>query len=503
MIEVINQSMSNIKPETNYVFDTLFEMMRLKYHSPGRTGAGNPSLSYGDNTVRLNQADAGSIHICRSEYWENPECFPVNIRTAVYAGPPQEDVHAGISKIPYIFHASLPYKHEVLFVDEETGEPIIAQYKNTIFVGIDIIANAFYLLTLSFEQKIKKRDDLGRFHRKYNPLDDLYDIPWIDRYSNLILWLFKLTGSGNLRHIPSRWPNDHLFSVALSHDVDRIRTWSLSKIFRILKQNLRRELYSSPVKNGCMLIQSMLQMDSWQGNFNHILKIEKTCHSTFFFSSNHAHPLDPKYRLNAGSISRGISRILNKQSEISLHGSIGSSVKPFLLKQEKLHLEKKSGTAVKGNRFHYLSFDHQYTWENIEKNGFQYDSTLGFTEEPGFRCGTSLPFKPYNQKTKSAFPFWEVPLVIMDTELILGNKMNLTAGESWPVVLKYLEETKRNGGCLTLNFHNTNLNAGDPSGYTALYEKILQWSHDNNGWICSLDELCAWWRDRKEQSIQN
>ena len=443
MIQLINQSMPNFKAETGYIFDTLFEMMGLKYHSPGKTGVKNLLLSYGDNTGSLKQTDLYSVHIYRSEYWENPERFPDRIRTAVYAGHPQEDVHAGLSKIPYIFYTPLCGKYEVLYFDQETGEPIIARNKNTILTGIDIIANAFYLLTLSFEQKIKKRDALGRFHRKYNPLDSLYDVPWVDRYSNLILWLFKQTGSKDFQKIPSRWPGDHLFSVALSHDIDRIRTWSLSKIFRIIKQNRRREQYSNPFKMLFTLLQSMLQIDSWQGNFNNILKIEKMRHSTFFFSSNHVHPLDPKYRLTAGSISRGIDRIMNKKSEISLHGSINSSAEPLLLKQEKLKLEKTSGTTVKGNRFHYLSFDNQYSWENLEKGGFQYDSTLGFTEEPGFRCGTSLPFKPYNPKKKSAFSFWEVPLVIMDTELILGSKMNLTARESWPVKCERSERLYR------------------------------------------------------------
>jgi hypothetical protein len=497
MIQVIKQAASLSDAKTVYVFDTLFNMMGLRYHLPGRTGTDDPVLSYGEDAGSLKGSASPSVHIYRCKYWQNPNLSPENVRFAVYAGPSESDIPAGIMKIPYFFYSSLSEQHHILYADQETGEPLITRSRNTILIGIDIIAVTFHLLTLSFEQNVNERDKLGRFHKKYNPLNqDLYGIPWIDRYSNLLLWLLKLNGSQNFLSVPSRWPDNHLFSVVLSHDIDRIRTWSLSKIFRILKNRRSKNGYSDRIKNLWLLLKSISRTDSWQGNFRHILKIEKTWHSTFFFATNHVHRLDPRYRLDAGSISRGISRIRNKESEVSLHGSIHSAEDPALLKKEKCNLEETTGIGVSGNRFHYLSFNNQLTWESIDGSGFQYDTTLGFSEDLGFRCGTSLPFRPYNPKTKSAFSFWEVPLIIMDTVLILESKLNLTAEEAWPVVLEYLEETKRNGGCLTLNFHNTNLNAIDPGGYTTLYEKILQWSQNHDGWICSLNELCKWWSCR-------
>jgi hypothetical protein len=497
MIQVINQASPFSDAETAYVFDTLFKMMGLQYRLPGQTGTGDPVLTYGEDIHSLRQSSYPSVHIYRCKFWENPNIAPGRVSYAIYDGPSESDVPACILKIPCLFYSSLSGSPYILYTDQETGEPLIGRYKNTILIGIDIIAVTFYLLTLSFEQNIEERDKLGRFHKKYNTLGrDLYGIPWIDRYSNLLLWLLKLNGAQDFPSVQAKWPDNHLFSLVLSHDIDRINTWSVSKIFRILKKKRSESTCSDCIKNLSLLLQSMSQTDSWQGNFSHIMKIEKAWHSTFFFSTNHIHRLDPRYRLNARSISRGISRIRNKKSEVGLHGSIHSAEDSVLLKQEKRYLEETAGIGVSGNRFHYLSFNNQLTWKRIDESGFQYDATLGFSEDLGYRCGTSLPFRPYNAETRSAFSFWEVPLIIMDTVLLLESKLNLTAEEAWPVVLEFLKETKRNGGCLTLNFHNTNLNAKDPAGYTTLYEKILQWSQNHDAWICSLNELCTWWSGR-------
>ena len=121
----------------------------------------------------------------------------------------------------------------------------------------------------------------------------------------------------------------------------------------------------------------------------------------------------------------------------------------------------------------------------------KYDSTLGFSYHTGYRCGTSFPFLLHDGAQE--LPIYEIPLVLMDTVLFLESKQFLSAAGAWKVIEQHLEETKRNAGLLTINWHNSDLHPYDVYGYSQLYIKILKWTQENNGWLASTDAVYNWW----------
>jgi hypothetical protein len=499
MIQVLIHQQSKNRSEIRYTLLTLFGMMGIKPNWTDTLPTEGPVLWHGENFEELKGRPVSGIYIHQSSYWETRQ-IPQTVGFAVSAEDQNFISSRNLKKIPYLYDFRQVPGMQVLYTDQETGIPLIVKNKHEYWIGFDLIAVTYSLLTLSFENQVRTDDFLGRFQKKSHPLaESLFDIPWIDRYMNLLLTLFQDLYAGKISP-KKRWPDNHEFSVALSHDIDRIRTWSFSKIKSniqksILGRNGERARYSN------QLLNSLLRRASWQGNFNYITDMEKEFHSTFFFAAKRRHSLDPKYQLNDKKVRYGLNCIQTKGSAIGLHGSIQSATDSRLLIQEKKALETVTSSPVIGNRFHYLSFDMRSTFKAVEAGQFKYDSTLGFSDAVGYRCGTSLPFKPYCHDTRSAYTFWEIPMIIMDTVLSLHSKLDLMAEDAWPLVLGYLEETRNNGGCLTVNSHNTNLFAFDPSGYTALYQKILHWTAENKGWICSLDELCEWWSDHTEQDV--
>ncbi len=163
-------------------------------------------------------------------------------------------------------------------------------------------------------------------------------------------------------------------------------------------------------------------------------------------------------------------------------------------------LENAIDIPINGLRQHYLRFDADKTFDAIANVGFKYDSTLGFSNDLGYRCGTSLPFQPFNPKNKKPYPFLEIPLILMDTVLLLETKLHLSSDEAWGIVEKYLECAFKSRFCLTLNWHNNNINYADVFGYGKLYEKVLNWAYERNAWICSLDDLYKCWFHKIDDS---
>lgn len=121
------------------------------------------------------------------------------------------------------------------------------------------------------------------------------------------------------------------------------------------------------------------------------------------------------------------------------------------LKKEKEQLETDLGFEVKHIRQHFLRFKTPDTWQAQLKAGFKLDSTLGFSEKGGFKCGTCHPFPIYDAERKKAAELWEQPLLLMETPYL-----NRNAGKQLLSDLEHLtSEVKKHRGNNTILWHNS------------------------------------------------
>ncbi len=242
-------------------------------------------------------------------------------------------------------------------------------------------------------------------------------------------------------------------------------------------------------------MKSLTFPENWLGNFNFISQLEKKfdAASTFFLVSKHRHNLDPNYKLGSHRMLVGISLLKSRGCSLGLHGTIPSATAPGYLAAEQNQLEYFNEAHVLGGRQHYLCFTENTPkmWQEAE---LKYDSTLGFSYDTGYRCGTSLPFYLHNGANE--LPVLEIPLILMDTVLFLESKQFLSAAQAWKVIEQHLEETRRNGSLLTLNWHNSDLHPYDVYGYSQLYVRILKWAQEHGGWLASTDQVYKWWSSK-------
>ena len=137
--------------------------------------------------------------------------------------------------------------------------------------------------------------------------------------------------------------------------------------------------------------------------------------STYNLISRQAHERDANYRLDDQIVRETMRRIAHAGMEIGLHGSYTS------LEDDGLRLEverlEAAGYRPQGLRQHWLRFAGSQLFDEVARLGLLYDSTVGFSDHVGFRSGACFPYRPYDFGNEQAYPFFEIPLVIMDGAL--------------------------------------------------------------------------------------
>lgn len=484
MIGFYLQHKNDFADRARYTLRTLCRMMGFEYTELNDLNSGTENVSlvmvYGTEMPN-NQTDKPLLFIAQENYQQAESLTQNDVRYI-------QSVEDSTNHIPYLFSLAQKPFEKVLYSDITSNEPKISLESKKASCSIDVVATVFYLLSLHNEQRATERDHFDRFQRHFSPIgEEIYETPVVDRWVNVLRDLI-LQLSPQMP-IKPRWPHNAPFAVALSHDVDRIRTWTFRKARRALRGSHSQKSVLSRVS---ALMKSVTFPENWLGNFNFISQLEKKFDvaSTFFLVSKHRHELDPTYKLASHRIREGLSLVKSRGGSVGLHGSIPSAAAPGYLAAEKNDMDFFNEHEVLGGRQHYLCFNER-TPELWQEAGLKYDSTLGFSYDTGYRCGTSLPF--YVLEGSNELPILEIPLILMDTVLFLESKQFLSAAEAWNVIETHLEETKRNGGLLTLNWHNSDLHPYDVYGYSQLYVRLLQWTQERGGWLASTDQVYDWW----------
>jgi hypothetical protein len=182
------------------------------------------------------------------------------------------------------------------------------------------------------------------------------------------------------------------------------------------------------------------------------LKEKIAAPSTFFLMGGGNAPLDADYNLDDNPTRELISRIRGCGDEIGVHPSYETHRSPEMLADETRALSEGTGMVIEGARQHYLRFAVPETWHAQTAANLRYDSSLGFADRAGFRCGWSGCFHPFDIDKREELPIIEIPLVAMDVTLAIYEK--LSAEHSLERLAKLLAASETRGGVFVLLWHN-------------------------------------------------
>ena len=117
-------------------------------------------------------------------------------------------------------------------------------------------------------------------------------------------------------------------------------------------------------------------------------------------------------------------------------GAFASSVDK--LKQVMIEEGIEQPILVEGQ--HYLRWKTPTTAQIYEKNGLSYDTTLGYADHPGFRCGTCYEYPFFDALEQRQLNIRERPLILMECSVI--EKGYLGLGHSQEAV-KMMQKLKK------------------------------------------------------------
>lgn len=244
-----------------------------------------------------------------------------------------------------------------------------------------------------------------------------------------------------------------------------------------------------------------LAEDFWKP-FKSYREAEKELRSTFFvIPFKEKAGSDGKKRQNAlracrydvTDIHDDIRYLLSQGCEIAVHG-IDAWRSASDGKRELERIRQATGNAETGIRMHWLYFNDQSATA-LEEAGYRYDSTAGYNEAVGYRCGTGQAFRP-----PGLAKLLELPMNIQDTALFYPGRMGLTPEEAWPLIRELLDNAKNYGGALTVNWHDRSL--APERLWGDFYARLLEALKGSNAWVATAAQAVWWFEKRRSATFE-
>jgi hypothetical protein len=362
---------------------------------------------------------------------------------------------------------------------EHLPAPLIKANDYGFEIAFDILGLAFWMLNRIEEIGRKDLDVHGRFVASSSHAFKCgyLERPVVDEW-------FHVLG----QVIQRVWPNitlkTHEFNVRISHDVDEPSRYAFATFMQLLRKLaadiVRHKDYSSALMAPIIWLTSrnvLNQFDPYN-TFDWIMDLseQNNLASTFYFICGNNDKHDADYRPNDLRIRRLMQDIHNRGHQIGLHCSYRSFQLAEMISREAKLLKKIAADegikqAEWGSRMHYLRWEQPTTLLGLADAGVDYDSTLGYADHVGFRCGTCFEYSGYDPVTKKILPIRIRPLIAMECTVIASRYMNMGTGQA---ALKKLLQLKSTcaavKGCFTLLWHNSQL---QNSAERALYRSVL------------------------------
>ena len=338
-------------------------------------------------------------------------------------------------------------------------------------IPYDIFAASFYLLSRYEEYLPHEKDRHGRYKAtdslayKQNFLEEPVVDQWMQTALNRLYELFP-----DIEH------SKRHFRYLKTIDVDNVYAYR-HKGLLINGMHAVADLMSGKSRQAKQRLKAVMRVE--KDPYFNIEEMAATHapyakDTLFFFHCGCYGKYDKKVWLP--SLHYAIARKnISKTFGVGLHPSYRSAHNARLFNIEKSLLEFHTGQQIQLCRSHYLLFNLPNDYRMLESNGITDDYTMGYSNNAGFRAGTSLPFHFYDLQEERASKLVIHPFCIMDKTL--HANMGLDADAAKHYVLEMAKKVKAVNGEFVTIFHNENQTDAEGfgwEGWSAMYKELLQ-----------------------------
>lgn len=332
--------------------------------------------------------------------------------------------------IGYISKENIPETVEFIKTSfaPEGDVPILFGGKNLelqnskIICGIDIFASCFLMLTCWEEIADRVIDKHERFPATAS-LAYRYDFlhrPIVNEYVEMLWSMMKHLGFRAER-------KQRYFTPILTHDID--------------------DPFKDFEKNG---------FDDPFNTFDYLMdkSEELGVKSHFYLMDRGVTDIDKRYFLSDKGIVWLIDHIKRRGHALGIHPSYATYRDSKLLKLEINNVSDVIGGKIDLSRQHYLRFEIPTTWRLLDEVGIKLDSTLGYADMDGFRCGCCYEYSVFDALERKHLRLKESPLIAMDSTYF-GYLKDQTYETILKRLIYYIETIAGYNGQFVLLVHNS------------------------------------------------
>ncbi|MDD3628884.1 MAG: hypothetical protein PHN81_03820 [Actinomycetota bacterium] len=102
----------------------------------------------------------------------------------------------------------------------------------------------------------------------------------------------------------------------------------------------------------------------------------------------------------------------------------------------------------------------------------EWDSTMGYPEKEGFRCGTCYEYSTFNFLTQKKLRVKERPLIAMDGSFV-SYQPEISPYEMEKKINTLIERCCKYEGVFVLNWHNSSFHTNKWKPFDNVYENIV------------------------------
>lgn len=343
------------------------------------------------------------------------------------------------------------------------GSPGIIKNKNHIHLNLDIFGSAFFMLSRYEEVITKDQDGHGRFpaYLCHAYKNNYLNRPLVDEYVDILRECMKML-----------WPDlkfiERKFGIQVSHDVDQVSRYQNRNNFYEYLRTIGGDLSRGYIKN---LIYSPLsyfnnkdEISSYDpyNTFDWLMDIseDNNIKSSFNFICGKSSKNNANYHIEDNRIKNLIRKIHDGGHIIGLQPSYDCYDNPDLIKKElnQLHnvlqsINIKQETIA--SRMHYLRWKTPDTLVYLNEAGINKDTTLGYADHAGFRCGTCHSYAGYDLVNQKTLDIIIEPLIVM--ECTLFDYMKLDYEQAYDVAINIKRKCQKMNGQFSILWHNSYL----------------------------------------------
>lgn len=348
------------------------------------------------------------------------------------------------------------------------------QFK-TIICGIDIFASSFFMLTRWEEYVNTNRDKHNRFPA-YESLafkNSFLDRPVVNEYIEMLWNMLEYLGINQNRLVK-------YYQLYLTHDVDeplKYTNWK-SGVKEIIGDLIKRRNIKLAFNKLLIKMKVGLKIDVEKdpyNTFDYLMDVSENIgvNSYFFFMGKGQTKFDNMYNIKDVFIKDLVSKIKYRGHYIGIHPTYNAYNQKEQFIKEVKELENNLGARITFGRNHCLRFEVPNTWQIWEENNMEWDSTLGYADKEGFRCGVCYEYSVFNILTREKLNLKEKPLIVMD-----GNH-TIYQPDIEPIIVEkkikhLIEKVKKYKGEFVFIWHNSSFNTNKWKKYQYIYERVLK-----------------------------